>query len=119
MAFGAVGYLWAAGTFLIVGKGTPAPAAPPREFVTDGPYRYVRNPMYLSGLLLIAGEALLLQTTVLLAYGALLCAGFHAFVVLYEEPVLRRRHGAAYESYCRAVSRWRPGSPWPHERGSG
>ena len=34
--------------FIVRGRGTPAPFDPPREFVASGPYRYVRNPMYLA-----------------------------------------------------------------------
>ncbi len=95
-------------TFAVRGKGTPAPFDPPRRLVTAGPYRYVRNPMYLGAALALAGAALYLSSPALLAYtgGFLLIA--HLFVIGYEEPVLRRRFGAAYDAYCRAVPRWRP-----------
>ena len=43
--------------FAVVGRGTPAPFDPPRELVATGLYRWVRNPMYLSALLLLVGEA--------------------------------------------------------------
>jgi protein-S-isoprenylcysteine O-methyltransferase Ste14 len=42
-------------TFALRGHGTPAPFDPPREFVAVGIYRYVRNPMYLGGLAMLAG----------------------------------------------------------------
>ena len=41
---------WCIGTFVTKGQGTPAPFDPPREFVASGPYRYVRNPMYIGAL---------------------------------------------------------------------
>ena len=42
---------------------------------------------------------------------------FHVFVVLYEEPTLRRQFGAEYETYCRAVPRWIPRfGPAPGQR---
>src|SRR3989475_4958828 len=51
--------------FPVVGRGTPAPFDPPRELVATGLYRWVRNPMYLSALLLLVGEATLLAARVL------------------------------------------------------
>ena len=43
-----------------------------------------------------------------LLYAACVWAMFHTFVLLYEEPTLRRRFGARYEDYCREVPRWIP-----------
>src|SRR3990167_3057768 len=39
--------------FIIRGKGTPAVFDPPTEFVAIGPYKYVRNPMYIGGHILL------------------------------------------------------------------
>ncbi|HXU45863.1 MAG TPA: methyltransferase, partial [Thermoanaerobaculia bacterium] len=50
--------LWCIGTFTFVGRGTPAPFDPPRKLVIRGPYRYVRNPMYLGAALALSGAAL-------------------------------------------------------------
>jgi protein-S-isoprenylcysteine O-methyltransferase Ste14 len=93
------------------GHGTPAPLAPPRKLVVVGFYRYVRNPMYLGfipgwiGLWIVFGKA---NTT---AVGVVLAVAL--FVVLYEEPTLRRKFGAEYEEYCRNVPRWIPRlRPW-------
>jgi protein-S-isoprenylcysteine O-methyltransferase Ste14 len=93
-------------TFVTRGRGTPAPFDPPREFVASGPYRYVRNPMYIGGALVIlgAGFILLSPAIVLLAAGFLLV--MHLIVVLHEEPVLAKRFGASYERYKAAVRRW-------------
>ena len=107
-AIGVWVYLWAMISFLIRGKGTPAPTAPPVHFVATGPYRYVRNPMYLSGMVILSGEALFFRSPYLLLYMALLFALLHAFVVLYEEPRLKQRFGAEYESYLERVPRWIP-----------
>jgi len=43
---------WSLFLFWTRGRGTLAPWDPPRRFVADGPYRYVRNPM-ISGVVLI------------------------------------------------------------------
>src|SRR5215472_15359832 len=96
------------------GRGTPAPFAPPQRLVVVGFYRYVRNPMYLGfaagwvGLWIVFGHANLLS----IAAVAAVALGVHLFVILYEEPTLRRKFGAAYEAYCRNVSRW-----WPRMKG--
>lgn len=103
--------------FATRGRGTPAPFDAPRVFVASGPYRFVRNPMYLGAAGVIAGMGIFLRSPsiVLLAGGFLLF--FHLFVVLYEEPVLRERFGASYVDYTRAVDRWLPTSGRPRRAG--
>jgi protein-S-isoprenylcysteine O-methyltransferase Ste14 len=91
--------------FVVEGHGTPAPMAPPRRLVVGGPFRYVRNPSYVAGTAAVAGQGLLFGSTAVLTYAACLAFGFHLFVVLYEEPTLRGKFGAAYEEYCRQVPR--------------
>lgn len=94
--------------FALRGLGTPAPVAPPVRLVVTGLYRHVRNPMYVAILALVGGQALLLGDLRVAAWGALLWCGFHLFVLWYEEPALRRRFGASYDAYRRAVPRWIP-----------
>jgi protein-S-isoprenylcysteine O-methyltransferase Ste14 len=107
-AIGAAVALWCVLTFVVVSRGTPAPFDPPRRLVIRGPYRHVRNPMYLGAGLAISGAALFYEAGVLLAYAALFLLVTHLLVVWYEEPTLRRTFGADYEAYCRRVRRWRP-----------
>jgi hypothetical protein len=96
------------------GHGTPAPIAPPQRLVVVGFYRHVRNPMYVGfavgwiGLWIVFGHAKLLS----IAAVAAVALGVHLFVILYEEPTLRRKFGTEYEAYCRNVSRW-----WPRLKG--
>jgi len=94
--------------FVFEGRGTPAPIAPTERLVVGGPFGRVRNPGYLSVLAMVIGQGLFCGSTMVLAYAAVLAAGFHAFVVFHEEPTLRRQFGAQYEAYCRAVPRWVP-----------
>jgi protein-S-isoprenylcysteine O-methyltransferase Ste14 len=108
---GAATALWAATMFVVVGRGTPTSAAPPRDLVVQGLYRWVRNPMYVGGLLVVLGHLLWSGALTLLLYLAALFALFHAFIVLYEEPRLRGRFGAAYGRYARHVPRWIPRIP--------
>jgi protein-S-isoprenylcysteine O-methyltransferase Ste14 len=99
---------WCASDFVLAGRGTPLPLDPPKALVSRGLYRVVRNPMYVGVALVLAGEALLMESLSLWLYTALVWVGFHSFVVLYEEPSLKRRFGPAYEEYREAVPRWIP-----------
>jgi protein-S-isoprenylcysteine O-methyltransferase Ste14 len=105
---GAALALWCVSTFVVIGKGTPAPFDPPRRLVVRGPYRFVRNPMYMGGGLAIAGAALFYRSWPLLLYSAIFVVIAHLFVLLYEEPTLRRTFGPEYEAYCQHVRRWLP-----------
>lgn len=99
--------------FALQGVGTPAPVYPTRHLVVTGLYRYVRNPMYLGVASAILGQALLLGNAALLAYGLIVWATVHLFVLAYEEPTLRKTFGDQYETYCTHVSRWTPRlRPW-------
>lgn len=106
VALGTAGLLWCFVEFIRRGRGTPAPYEPPRELVIGGLYRYTRNPMYVGVLLIVVGEALWWASWVIIGYAGLLWVAFHAWVILYEEPSLRRRFGRQYERYCSAVPRW-------------
>jgi len=101
--------------FALEGRGTPAPIAPTETLVASGPYRFVRNPMYVAVVALILGQGLLLASLPTLAYGAAAWLTMHLFVVFYEEPRLSADH-ASYDAYRAAVPRWLPRlSPWKGE----
>jgi len=101
--------------FVRQGRGTHAPFEPPQALLRDGPYAWVRNPMYLLYVAVVLGEALVYRSPVLVAWAAGLWLLAHVFVVLFEEKALQRRFGAAYEEYCECVSRWRPRPPKKEE----
>jgi protein-S-isoprenylcysteine O-methyltransferase Ste14 len=107
-AIGALLVLWCLLAFAFVGKGTPAPFDPPRRLVIKGPYRYVRNPMYIGAGLPLAGAALYYQSLQLIAYTALFFLCTHIFVVFYEEPTLKQSFGQDFNDYCQKVRRWWP-----------
>ena len=94
--------------FVRKGRGTPAPVLPPKHLVVTGLYLYVRNPMYVGILSMLLGEGLILGSAAILAYAVALAFVFHLFVVLYEEPHLRKVFGSEYEEYSRRVRRWVP-----------
>ena len=101
-------YLWCAGAFTFIGKGTPAPFDAPKFLVTEGPYQWVRNPIYIAVLLVVIGEAILFRSFLLVGYALLVGLVVHMFVVFVEEPSLRRQFGASYETYLYTVPRWLP-----------
>ncbi len=111
MVLGGVLALSCVAWFVVAGRGTPAPFDPPRVFVAGGPYRWVRNPMYLGALLVIVGFGLwhASLSMALVAVPAAILA--HLFVVLYEEPALERRFGIPYIAYSALVNRWIPKPP--------
>jgi protein-S-isoprenylcysteine O-methyltransferase Ste14 len=105
---GAAIYFRCAWEFAVRGLGTPAPIAPTKFLVTTALHRYVRNPIYLGVALFILGQAALFRSLQLVLYGGLMLFAAHVFVVLYEEPTLRRQFGKSYEQYMRSVPRWIP-----------
>ena len=99
--------------FALEGRGTPAPVAQTEVLVASGLYRFVRNPMYVSLLIIVSGQALLFGQARLFAYAGVMLVAFHLFVLFYEEPTLRRRFGGSYETYYLHVGRWWPRlTPW-------
>ncbi len=108
IAAGLALYLWSAGAFTVLGRGTPAPWDAPREFVARGPYRFVRNPMYVGVLAVLLGESLFFGATELALYALVMWLAFHVFVTVYEEPTLHARFGTTYDDYRHRVHRWLP-----------
>ena len=90
------------------GGGGPGIAIPPDRIVRQGPYRFVRNPMYLGHLIFFAGLALALGSWIAAAVFA-----FHAVWfdrrVREDEARLAELFGDDYRDYCRHVKRWIPG----------
>jgi len=105
---GATVVAWCIGTFITRGRGTPAPFDPPRRFVATGPYRFVRNPMYIGGFFVLLGVGLAVQSAAITALGLVFVLLAHVLVVLYEEPALSRRFGESYRQYRSSVGRWLP-----------
>lgn len=95
-------------TFSRHGRGTPLPADAPRELVTRGPFRYVRNPIMAGELLVIWAIALFLASLGTALYAAAISVVAHWMVVQIEEPELRERFGESYVEYCRHTPRWLP-----------
>lgn len=88
--------------------GTPVPVASPPRLIVSGPYRCVRNPIYVGFFCCLMGETLLFGSLSLLKYTAAAVAIGLGVVHLYEEPALVRRFGSEYIAYRHAVRAWLP-----------
>ena len=108
MTIGAILALSCVGVFVVRGRGAPAVFDAPRAFVAVGPYRWVRNPMYLGGWAMLLGFALYQRSLSILLFGLAWIFVVHLFVVYVEEPGLRKKFGETYDDYCKATHRWMP-----------
>ena len=98
--------------FVTVG-GTFGCLLPPPQLVVRGFHRYVRNPIYVGFLVILAGQVLLSGSAGMLEYSAVALCTAAAAVHWYEEPVLARKFGAEYQDYRHAVPAWLPRlHPW-------
>ena len=107
IVLGVIIYLICSGSFVFVGKGTPIPFTPTKELIVTGIYRFVRNPLYIAGVLVLAGEAILFQSLGIFIYCLITC-GIINVVVRIEETRLAEQFGAKYEEYRKSVPRWIP-----------
>ncbi|HJS47154.1 MAG TPA: isoprenylcysteine carboxylmethyltransferase family protein [Gemmatimonadales bacterium] len=104
-------FAWCVWEFARRGRGTLSPADPPRALVIQGPYRWVRNPMYLGVTAALLGEVALTGSAALLIYWAVWFLAVNLFIRGYEEPTLRRQFGASFVEFSRTVPRWIPRRP--------
>lgn len=110
-----VGGVLAGSSFLAMGPitgafrraGTPFDVRRPASaLVTDGPYRYSRNPGYVALIVFCLGIAVLADNVWVLPLVALATWVLTRFVVIKEERHLEARFGDAYRDYSRRVRRW-------------
>src|SRR5450759_3559248 len=106
LVMGLLALLWCACIFYVSGKGTLAPWSPPKNLVITGPYRYTRNPMYVSVATMLAGWAVSFASWALFIYAVAVAVAFHVQVVYGEEPWLRQTHGTEWHQYASRVPRW-------------
>jgi protein-S-isoprenylcysteine O-methyltransferase Ste14 len=92
--------------FAVKGRGTLSPADPTKHLVATGLYKFSRNPMYIGVLLILTGEAIFFQSADLWIYTLFVFMAFNAFILLHEEPRLKKDFGEDYKNYCRKVRRW-------------
>ena len=108
LVFGLAMLGWAEATLLRMARATGGFGDPPPTLVNQGPYRHVRNPIYVGAFGLLLGLALWRGSPTLLAAALAFLPAMHLFLVRVEEPATRRRLGAAYDDYRSRVPRWLP-----------
>lgn len=106
LSLGVVLLLWCVWSFYSAGKGTLAPWSPPRYLVTDGLFRFSRNPMYIAVMLILCGWAWGFRSLAVSGYAVLVMLAFHLRVVFYEEPWLARAYGDEWQRYKARTPRW-------------
>ncbi len=104
---GALG-IWSGVTMACAGAGTPLPMDEPSRLVVTGPYRRLRNPMAVAGLIQGLAVGLWLGSLLVLAYVVIGALVWHLVVRPLEEEDLARRFGREYDEYRRQVPCWRP-----------
>ncbi|HET6925471.1 MAG TPA: isoprenylcysteine carboxylmethyltransferase family protein [Hyphomicrobiaceae bacterium] len=97
--------IWAITTMTRAGSNVPT-NLPTTTIVEGGPYRFTRNPIYLSMFLGLIGLTVALDNFWLLAMLVLFAIVIRYGVVAREEAYLERKFGDVYRSYRSRVRRW-------------
>jgi protein-S-isoprenylcysteine O-methyltransferase Ste14 len=100
--------LWAAFTFAVSGLGTPLTVDPPRQFVTSGPYAYVRHPFVIGVVGQIVALGIALGSVPVIAYAAVVLIVWYYGIRPGEERTLLERFGPDAEAYFQNVRSFRP-----------
>lgn len=100
--------LWSAFAMSTRGGGTPLPSAATTRLVTSGPYRFVRNPMAVAGILQGAAVGLILESWLVVAYAITGSVVWNWFVRPVEEADLATKFGDEYLAYRSRVRCWIP-----------
>jgi protein-S-isoprenylcysteine O-methyltransferase Ste14 len=82
------------------------PRRPTTALVTEGPFRYSRNPIYLALTLLYLGVAFLVNALWILFLIVPALVVLRYGVIAREEAYLARKFGTAYHQYTAQVRRW-------------
>ena len=107
IVIGVVILIYCSGSFVFVSKSTPIPFSSNNELIVTGLYRFVRNPLYIAAVLVLAGQAILFQSVGIVIY-CLITFGVFNVIVLMEETLLEEQFGVKYELYRKSVPRWIP-----------
>jgi protein-S-isoprenylcysteine O-methyltransferase Ste14 len=100
--------IWSAAAMAVAGRGTPLPVAMPSRLVVAGPYRFVRNPMAMAGIVQGIAIGILLSSWVVIAYAVIGSVIWNLAVRPHEEADLEQRFGEDFRRYRDAVRCWIP-----------
>ncbi len=112
--------LWVPGTVLLAAltllgwslwtfwrhRASPEYGNPVLVLLRTGPYRFSRNPLFITNALLYAGLAMALDNLWAVCLVPVLVLALGRVVITREEPFLAERFGEAYADYRRQVRRW-------------
>jgi protein-S-isoprenylcysteine O-methyltransferase Ste14 len=108
LLWGYLQYRWVGSYRLPLAGGSHGMEVPPERIVSQGPYRFTRNPMYLGHLIFLLGLVVTFRSWLAVLILAARALWFHRRV-LGDEVRLGGIFGAEYESYRARVKRWIPG----------
>jgi protein-S-isoprenylcysteine O-methyltransferase Ste14 len=97
--------IWSAVT-LARSKTTILPHRAATRLVTDGPYQWSRNPIYVSHVMLVLAIGLLLASPFVVLLAPLVALGLQKLAIDPEERHLLRKFDGAYRSYMARTRRW-------------
>ena len=103
--------LYSCVTMALRGNGTPLPAETARDLVIAGPYRWVRNPMAVAGLVQTAAVGLVVGSWMVIAIAVAGAIGWDVLIRPAEEADLAARFGEPYRRYAERVRCWIPRLP--------
>ena len=102
---GESGRLWSVG---FAGGITRTRKGDLHELIVTGPFAVVRNPIYISNMIMYSGAALLMGAPALVPFVLLYFFIEYSLIIVYEESILTKAFGGQYAVYKKAVSRWMP-----------
>jgi protein-S-isoprenylcysteine O-methyltransferase Ste14 len=105
--------VWAVATFARQAGATGAVGNPPDRLVPTGPFRFVRNPIYLGAFFLLVAVSFHARSPSFLVLALVFAPSIDQYVRHAEEPRLARRFGDAYRQYGMRVLGWLPRVPAP------
>lgn len=79
-----------------------------KYLTTTGPYRFIRNPIYIGNTLICMGLTVVSELLWFVPITFIWCATVYSLVVLYEEACLLKKYGQLYQKYISEVPRWFP-----------
>lgn len=97
--------LWAK-RVILAHDTTLNPFGEPSSLVTEGPFRFSRNPMYLSYVLVAASVALIIGSLASFIPPILYAMYLDTLIIPGEEEALQKNLRGLYERYRRRVRRW-------------
>lgn len=97
--------LWAGLQFKIY-KTTIIPGMRVSYLITEGPFKFSRNPIYLADLVLLIGIAFLLRNPISFIFCILFIVILNIDLIRFEEKQLEKKFGKKYLEYKKRVRRW-------------